>query len=198
MKYAIYAVIAVAAYLLGSVSTSVVLSKLVFRTDVRKQGSGNAGATNVARNFGMKAGIMTLLGDMLKTLIAMLIGVLLGGDPGKAVAGIACLLGHSFPVFFGFKGGKGISVGAVVAAFVGWPHFFFVIGLFIIGVALTRIVSVGSVLAAAGLPVAVWIFGGGATDTLLSTVGAVLVIWMHRQNIVRLLRGEEKKFQPKR
>lgn len=198
MKYAIYAVIAVAAYLLGSVSTSVVLSKLVFRTDVRKQGSGNAGATNVARNFGMKAGIMTLLGDMLKTLIAMLIGVLLGGDPGKAVAGIACLLGHSFPVFFGFKGGKGISVGAVVAAFVGWPHFFFVIALFIIGVALTRIVSVGSVLAAAGLPVAVWIFGGGAPDVLLSTVGAVLVIWMHRQNIARLLRGEEKKFQPKR
>ena len=198
MDYVIYAVIAVAAYLLGSISSSIVLSKLVFRTDVRKKGSGNAGATNVARNFGMKAGVMTLLGDMLKTLIAMTIGVLLGGDVGKAVAGIACLMGHSFPIFFNFKGGKGISVGAVVAAFVGWPHFFFVIALFAVGVAVTHIVSVGSVMAAAGLPVAVLLFGASKPEVVLSIVGAVLVVWMHRQNIHRLVRGEEKKFQPKR
>lgn len=198
IKYAIYGAIAIAAYLLGSISSSIVLSKLVFRTDVRKQGSGNAGATNVARNFGMKAGVMTLLGDMLKTFVAMGMGVLLGGDVGKAIAGIACLLGHSFPIFFGFKGGKGISVGAVVAAFIGWPHFFFVIGLFIIGVALTKIVSVGSVMAAAGLPVAVLIFGASKPEMVLSIVGAALVVWMHRQNILRLARGEEKKFQPKR
>ncbi len=193
-----YVLIAVAAYLLGSISTSVVLSKLVFRTDVRKQGSGNAGATNVARNFGMKAGVATLLGDMLKTAVAMSLGLWLGGDVGKAVAGIACLLGHFYPIFFGFKGGKGISVGAVVAAFVGWPHFFFVVALFALGVALTRIVSVGSVMAAAGLPLTLVIFGGSRADTVLGIVGAVLVIWMHRQNIVRLMRGEEKKFQPKR
>lgn len=198
MEYAIYAGIALVAYLLGSISSSIVLSKIMFRADVRKQGSGNAGATNVARNFGMKAGVMTLLGDMLKTVIAMGIGVLLGGEVGKAVAGIACLLGHSFPVFFGFKGGKGISVGAVVAAFVGWPHFFFVIGLFIVGVLLTHIVSVGSVMAAAGLPVAVWLFGSSKPELVLSIFGAVLVVWLHRQNIVRLTRGEEKKFQPKR
>lgn len=198
MKYAVYIIIAAAAYVLGSVSSSIVLSKLMFRTDVRKQGSGNAGATNVARNFGMKAGVLTLLGDMLKTVIAMSIGVLLGGETGKAVAGIACLVGHSFPLFFGFKGGKGISVGAVVAAFIGWPHFCFVIGLFILGVALTRIVSVGSVMAAAGLPVALWLFGGSGPEWVLGVTGAVLVVWMHRQNILRLARGEEKKFQPKR
>ena len=193
-----YGIIALVAYLLGSISASIVLSKLVFRTDVRKQGSGNAGATNVARNFGMKAGVATLLGDMLKTVVAMGIGVLLGGELGKAVAGIACLLGHFFPVFFGFKGGKGISVGAVVAAFVGWQHFAFVIAMVALGMALTRIVSVGSVMAAAGLPVALLLFGGTKPEIVLSLVGASLVIWMHRQNIKRLIRGEEKKFQPKR
>lgn len=193
-----YGIIALVAYLLGSISASIVLSKLVFRTDVRKQGSGNAGATNVARNFGMKAGVATLLGDMLKTVVAMGIGVLLGGELGKAVAGIACLLGHFFPVFFGFKGGKGISVGAVVAVFVGWQHFAFVIAMFALGMALTRIVSVGSVMAAAGLPVALLLFGGTKPEIVLSLVGASLVIWMHRQNIKRLIRGEEKKFQPKR
>jgi glycerol-3-phosphate acyltransferase PlsY len=106
--------IALAAYLLGSVSSSVMLSSLLFRADVRKHGSGNAGATNVARNFGIKAGVATLLCDMLKALVAMGFGLWLGGELGKAVAGIACLLGHFFPVFFEFKGGKGISVGAVV------------------------------------------------------------------------------------
>ena len=193
-----YGLIALVAYLLGSISTSVVLSKWVFRSDVRKQGSGNAGATNVARNFGMKAGVATLLGDMLKTIVAMSLGVWLGGEVGKAVSGIACLLGHFYPVFFGFKGGKGISVGAVVAAFVGWRHFAFVVVMFVIGFAVTRIVSVGSVLAAVGLPVALAIFGGSKPDMVLGIVGAILVVWMHRQNILRLTRGEEKKFQPKR
>lgn len=193
-----YGLIALMAYLLGSVSTSVLLSKWVFRSDVRKQGSGNAGATNVARNFGMKAGVATLLGDMLKTVIAMSLGLWLGGETGKSVSGIACLLGHFYPVFFGFKGGKGISVGAVVAAFVGWQHFAFVVAMFAIGVAVTRIVSVGSIMAAAGLPVALAIFGGSKPDVVMGIVGAVFVVWMHRQNILRLMRGEEKKFQPKR
>ena len=193
-----YGLIALMAYLLGSVSTSVLLSKWVFRSDVRKQGSGNAGATNVARNFGMKAGVATLLGDMLKTVVAMSLGLWLGGEVGKAVSGIACLLGHFYPVFFSFKGGKGISVGAVVAAFVGWQHFVFVVAMFAIGVAATRIVSVGSVMAAAGLPVALAIFGGSKPELVLGIVGAILVVWMHRQNILRLMRGEEKKFQPKR
>lgn len=189
--------IALAAYLLGSVSSSVMLSSLLFRADVRKHGSGNAGATNVARNFGMKAGVATLLCDMLKALVAMGLGLWLGGELGKAVAGIACLLGHFFPVFFEFKGGKGISVGAVVAAFIGWPHFLFVVVMFVIGMALTRIVSVGSVMAAAGLPLALLLFGGSGPEWALGLVGAAAVIWQHRQNIRRLLRGEEKQFRAK-
>lgn len=193
----LYCMIAVAAYLLGSISSSVLLSLLVFRSDVRMQGSGNAGATNVARNFGMKAGVTTLLCDMLKAVVAMGFGLWLGGEVGKAVAGIACLLGHFFPVFFEFKGGKGISVGAVVAAFIGWPHFFFVVAMFAVGVVLTRIVSVGSVMAAAGLPLALLIFGGSTPEWALGLVGAVAVVWQHRQNIRRLLRGEEKQFRAK-
>ena len=193
----LYCMIAVAAYLLGSISSSVMLSLLVFRSDVRMRGSGNAGATNVARNFGMKAGVTTLLCDMLKAVVAIGFGLWLGGELGKVVAAIACLVGHFFPVFFEFKGGKGISVGAVVAAFISWAHFFFVLALFVVGVVLTRIVSVGSVMAAAGLPVAMVLFGGSKAEWVLAVVGAVTVIWQHRQNIRRLIRGEEKEFRAK-
>ena len=109
-----YLLVIVVGYLLGSLSISVILSRNVMGSDVRSHGSGNAGATNMARVFGMKAGVMTLAGDMLKALIAMWLGKLLLGDIGLAVSGIACIVGHCFPVFHDFKGGKGISVGAAI------------------------------------------------------------------------------------
>ena len=109
-----YLLVLVAGYLLGSVSVSVLLSRGVLGGDVRSRGSGNAGATNMARVYGMKAGVLTLAGDMLKALLAMGLGTWLLGDLGLCLGGIACIVGHCFPVFHQFKGGKGISVGAAI------------------------------------------------------------------------------------
>lgn len=185
-------------YLLGSLSVSILLTRLKFRTDVRTQGSGNAGATNVARVFGMKAGALTLAGDMVKTAAAMGAGFWLDGEVGMAAAGCACMLGHCFPVFFHFKGGKGISVGAMIALFVDWRAFVFVVGLFILFVAITRIVSVGSIAAAAGLPVIALILHCDPPRLILSFFTGALALFMHRSNMVRLVRHEEKTFQPKK
>ena len=111
---------AVIAYVLGSLSFSIVLSKFLFRKDVREGGSGNAGATNMARSFGKLAGALTLVGDMLKTALAVIIGKYLAGDWGIIVACICCQLGHCFPAYYRFKGGKGVAVGLAVTFVVGW------------------------------------------------------------------------------
>jgi glycerol-3-phosphate acyltransferase PlsY len=175
----------------------VLLTKLHYKTDVRTQGSGNAGATNVARVFGMKAGVLTLLGDVLKTVISMLIGKLLGGDLGLALAGGACLFGHAWPIYFKFKGGKGISVGAGLALMVDWKILLIIFAVFAVVFAITRIVSAASVCAAASIVPAVFIVGAALPQTVMICIAGPLVIWLHRSNIVRLMKGEEKKFVPK-
>lgn len=197
MNYVFYGIAAVAAYLIGSISCSVLLTKILFKADVRTQGSGNAGATNVARVFGMKAGVITLLGDILKTVISMFIGKLLGGDIGLAVAGMACMIGHAWPIYFRFKGGKGISVGAGLALMVDWKILVIIASVFAIVFALTRIVSAASICAAASIVPAVFIVGAALPQTILICIVGPLVIWLHRSNIVRLVKGEEKKFVPK-
>ena len=123
------AIVVVAGYLLGSLSISILLSKNLLGRDVRRHGSGNAGATNMARVFGMHAGLLTLAGDMLKAAAAMLLGFWLLGDTGMALGGVACLLGHCFPVLHGFKGGKGVSSGAMVALMIDWRVFLCVVGV---------------------------------------------------------------------
>lgn len=191
-----YVIAAVAAYLLGSVSVSVLLTKLVFHNDVRSQGSGNAGATNVARVFGMGAGIITLLGDVAKTVISMLIGKWLGGDLGLAIAGGACMIGHCWPVYFHFKGGKGVSVGAAIGAMIDWRVILILVAVFFITFAICRIVSVCSVNCAIALPIACALLAVPTPQLVLGIVSGVLVFYMHRGNLARLMRGEEKKFKP--
>ena len=105
---------AIAGYLLGSISVSILVTKYIFHDDLRQQGSGNAGATNAARVYGLGAGVLTFAGDFAKSILAMLLGRGLGGVMGLAVGGAACLLGHCFPVYFKFKGGKAVSAGAAV------------------------------------------------------------------------------------
>lgn len=185
-------------YLLGSVSFSVILSKKAYNKDVRSEGSGNAGATNVARVFGMRAGVLTLFCDILKMVIPMAIGLLLSGNVGVCVAGIAGLLGHCFPLFFGFRGGKGVSVAVAIAAFADWRAVVVGIAVFALAFLATRIVSVSSSLAAISLPVAALIFGFDTPTTVLLTVTCLVILFMHRSNFVRLVRGEEKKFSPKK
>lgn len=192
-----YIIEIVIGYLCGSISPSVLLTKFAFKKDVREEGSGNAGATNVARVFGMKAGLITLGCDVLKIVVPMLIGMLLDGDRGVCVAGIAGISGHCFPVFFNFRGGKGVSVAATIAAFLGWEVLAISLGLFIVIVLLTRIVSISSIAAAICLFSTTLIFhGDNIYKVILGAVTMVLVIFMHRENIKRLIRGEEKKFTP--
>ena len=129
-------VAAVVSYLCGSISSSVLLTKLVYHTDIRTQGSGNAGATNAARVFGMKAGVMTFLGDILKTIIPMTIFGNMLGSEGLAVSGACCLIGHCWPIYFGFRGGKGVSTGAILALMVDWRIFLIVVAAFFLVFAL--------------------------------------------------------------
>lgn len=193
-----YALIVLAAYLLGSISSSVLVSKGLYRIDIRTRGSGNAGATNVARVFGMPSGLLTFGGDILKTVIAMMIGRIFGGMTGYYLAGFACMIGHCYPVFFHFQGGKGVAVGAAIALMLDWRLFLCLIAVFLAVVLATKLVSLGSVVAAFLLPLFCLLFGLPALPCVLMTIAAALVIFRHRSNIKRILRHEEPKFAPKR
>ena len=193
-----YILAAVAAYLFGSISSSVLLSKTVFKTDVRDSGSGNAGATNMARVYGMKAGLSVLAIDALKTVAALLIGIRLCGDMGLAIAGIACNLGHCFPAFFHFRGGKGVSVGAMIAFAIDWRVGLCLLVLFFLVFAWKRIISLCSITVAVALPILCVLFGLSVPRIVLGLFSGIFVIFQHRSNIARLLHGEEKRFVPKK
>ena len=199
MEYFYYFLEALVGYLLGSISFSVILTKIRYKKDVRDEGSGNAGATNVARVFGMKAGLFTLLFDILKMVIPMTMGYFLNGAWGVTVAGMAGIIGHCFPIYFGFRGGKGVSVAATIAMFIDWRVTVLSLLVFIISVAISRIVSISSCLAALSVATLTIVFCyGEAAPITLAVFTAVLVIFMHRANLVRLVKGEEKKFSPKK
>ena len=140
---------------------SVLLSKLVYKGDVRNYGSHNAGATNMARVYGLIGGIATLAGDFLKAIVAMLIPLLFKliykdfayAELAYAIAGMGCFLGHAFPIFFGFKGGKGVTVGAAIALMTDWKAFLIILAVFVIAFMISKIVSVSSISAAVALVV---------------------------------------------
>ena len=193
MKYILAAVIA---YLLGSVCSSIPLSKRRKGVDIRTKGSGNAGATNVARVFGLRMGFITLGLDMAKTVAAMLIGQQLCGVMGEAISGAFCIIGHCFPLYFGFKGGKGVSVGAALGLMTGLLVFAVIIAVFLVTAFASRKVSLGSILAAVTLPVASFIFNAPTPLLAMNAFSAVLVVLMHRENIRRLINGTEGDFKP--
>ena len=188
-------IILVLGYLLGSLSSSILLSRNAWGGDVRKKGSGNAGATNMARVYGWAAGILTLVCDMAKAALSVWIGWKLLGDWGLAAGGIACMLGHCFPVFHHFKGGKGISVGAVLALAIDWRVFLCVLAVFLIVALLTRKVSAGSLAAAVAISIAAVAFSVGMPKIVLAVVGMCIAIFQHRANIDRLSRGVEPDFK---
>lgn len=190
------AIVVVAGYLLGSLSISILLSKNLLGRDVRRHGSGNAGATNMARVFGMCAGLLTLAGDMLKAAAAMLIGFWLLGDTGMALGGVVCLLGHCFPALHGFRGGKGVSSGAMVALMIDWRVFLCVIGAFLVGAFLTKKVSFGSICGALTIFISAAALGVSTPRLILAAAGMLIVIARHRDNIVRLINGTEPDFKP--
>ena len=184
-------------YWLGNINGAILISKWLMKDDVRNHGSGNAGLTNYFRTYGGFQSLLVIAVDILKCVLACLIaGWLLPqyGITAKMAAGAACIFGHSFPVFAGFRGGKGILCGLALAISTDWRIALLIFALFVVVVALTRYVSLGSVLAAsafaAGYAVLYW---GNWPVVLLAALSAAFVIWRHRSNIVRLLKGTENK-----
>ena len=189
-------------YFLGCLNGSVMVSHFVIKDDVRQHGSGNAGLTNFYRTYGAKYALGVILFDMGKTVIACLLGGFLLKNAmqdwtlGVLIGGLGCELGHMFPVFFGFKGGKGILSGGTLVWLLDWRVALIAWGLFAALWLATKYVSLGSVSAAVSMPVATWFFcGHSPVYTVLAVVIAGLVVWCHRENIQRLVRGEERKFR---
>ena len=198
----VYGGTALVSYLLGCFNGAVIVSKYILRDDVRNHGSGNAGLTNFHRTFGGGLTFVVILCDVLKAVLAVLLGSwLFGGNPvlGKYFAALFCLLGHMFPCMFRFKGGKGILSGGAVALMIDWRVALVVWGGFLILAILTKYVSLGSLWAGASFPFATWIFhpGTAGPDPAIIALAFLLgglVVWKHRGNIKRLLAGNESKF----
>ena len=194
MEFLKYLFIVVGGYLLGSVSVSIILSRLL-GTDVRKKGSGNAGATNMARNFGLLAGFATLAGDFLKAVIVMYVGHRLCGDWGLMAGGMACTTGHCFPLFYDFRGGKGISVGAAIGLMIDWRVFVGIVVVFLIGAFLSKKASFGSLCAAVAIVALALLLAMPLPKLLLAIYAAVIAVFQHRANIKRLSEGTEPDFK---
>jgi len=186
-------------YLLGSVSTAIITCKIMGLADPRTVGSQNPGATNVLRAGGKKAAIITLLGDMLKGLIPVLIAVLLGmSSEVIAAAGVAAFLGHLFPLYYGFKGGKGVATILGVLLGTHWLLGLGTIGIWL-GVALTfRYSSLSALVAASGSPVLAWYITQSQVITISVAFMAALLIWRHKKNISNLVNGKEDKIGAKK
>ena len=182
-------------YLLGSLSTGVILSRVFFHKDIRTQGSGNAGTTNMLRVMGKKWALLTFAGDLLKGVVAVFIGRwLVGGQAGEILGAFGAILGHNFPLYFGFKGGKGIatSFGCMLIVFPGQALAAF--GVFLVLVALTKYVSVGSLGAAVTMPLFVMLTIPYDPVIWLSAIAiGGLAIWRHVPNIKKLLNHTENK-----
>lgn len=201
---ATYFIVAILAYCLGSISFSVIISKKMAGFDVREKGSKNAGSTNVLRTVGKKAAVLTLICDILKGVVAVLIAVLLGNivegtDSALLVqiAGLFAVIGHTFPVFFKFKGGKGVATALGVLFVANWQIALICLVFALLVMVITRIVSLGSLAAAVLFPVLTIFIHDNYVATgnylLFGILMAALVIYNHRTNIKRLATGTENK-----
>ncbi len=184
----------IAAYLLGSLPFGYILSKVLAKSDIRKHGSGNIGATNVLRVMGWKAALPVFILDMLKGVAAVLLAKAVSDLPAVYLAaGFLAMLGHSFPVFLSFKGGKAAATGiGVLVALSGWVALVLIV-LAALVVALTRYVSLGSILGSLSVPLFFWIFSFDASYIVFGLATAVLISARHHENISRLLKGTESK-----
>ena len=198
------AVMAIIAYLIGSINFSVIFSKKMAGFDVREKGSGNAGTTNMLRSVGKKAAAITLVCDILKGVVAILIALLIGrmvdGANTSALvqtAGIAVILGHTFPIFFKFKGGKGVATPLGVLIMSNWQIGLICLVFALILIVLTQMVSVGSIAAAVLYPVLTLFipqnYIAEGNYLIYSILLAVLIIFNHRENVKRLLNGTENR-----
>ena len=197
--------VAAAAYLLGCVNGSILISRYGYRDDIRQHGSGNAGLTNFYRTYGAKLALAVIACDMAKAAVALALGswafsaVGLPAVMGNYFAALFCVIGHMFPVFYGLKGGKGILCGGTLLLCLNWRIALVGWGLFLLLCLTTRYVSLGSISAALSLPITTYcVYTGQWIVLLLASMTSLLVLWAHRENIVRLLNGTENRFQFRR
>ena len=202
----IYIIISLIAYFIGSISFSVIFSRKFAGFDVREKGSGNAGTTNVLRSVGKKAAAITLVCDILKGVIAIGIAIIASKiwkevdvEILKYLAGFFAILGHTFPIFFEFRGGKGVATALGVLITLNWKVGLICLVFGVILIALTRMVSVGSIMSAILFPVLIVFIGGIKFEAIIiSILIAMLVVFNHRANIQRLKNGTENKLSFKK
>ena len=207
---AAYIIVAIIAYLIGSVNFSVLISKKMAGFDVREKGSGNAGTTNMLRSVGKKAAAITLVCDILKGVVSIVIAIIVGNVAKNLdrelllqIAGIAVVLGHTFPIFFGFKGGKGVATSLGVLLMSNWQIGLICLVFAVVLMVLTRMVSLGSCAAAVLFPVLTLFINqhytvltdgkSGRGYFVYSVILAIIVLYNHRSNIKRILNGTENK-----
>ena len=207
---AAYIIVAVIAYLIGSINFSVLISKKMAGFDVREKGSGNAGTTNMLRSVGKKAAVITLVCDILKGVVSIVIAIIVGNIAKNLdrelllqIAGIAVVLGHTFPIFFGFKGGKGVATSLGVLLMSNWQIGLICLVFAVVLMVLIRMVSLGSCAAAVLFPVLTLFINqhytvltdgkSGRVYFVYSVILAIIVLYNHRSNIKRILNGTENK-----
>ena len=199
-------------YLLGSLSFSIIFTKIFAKTDVREHGSGNAGFTNTIRTAGKKVGILVFICDALKAVVAILIAMAVAKwlpfdnyvQYGKFAAALGAVLGHNFPLYYGFRGGKGIVVSIAIIYSLNWITGCFTLGAFLVVFAITGIVSLSSLTGAVAVMITTLVMylngwaGVEVVQLVLMLVMGVLAFYMHRANIKRLLNGTESSFKKKK
>lgn len=210
-----YMIMAIIAYCIGSLNISIFISKKMGGFDLREKGSNSTGATNVLRTLGKKAAAITLLFDILKGIVAIAISMIIGNIMEETnrelllqIAGIAVVIGHTFPIFFGFKGGKGVATSIGILLMSNWKIGLICLIFALVLIILTRMVSVGSCAAAILFPVLTLFINdsytilaedkSGNTYFIYSVLLAVIVLYNHRSNIKRLLNGTENKLSLKK
>jgi glycerol-3-phosphate acyltransferase PlsY len=209
---ATYIIMAIIAYCIGSVNFSVLISRKMAGFDVREKGSGNAGSTNVLREVGIKAAVITLICDILKGVIAIFIALVIGKivkDTDKALlvqlAGIFVILGHTFPIFFEFRGGKGVATALGILLISNWKIGLICLVFALVIMAISRMVSMGAIGAAILFPVLTLFINenfiveaSGLKYFIFSLILALIVIFNHRENLGRILNGTENKISFKK
>lgn len=203
---------AIMGYFLGSINSSLIVGRLIGKIDIRYHGSGNAGLTNTLRVLGKKAAILVLAGDILKGVLAIGITQLIYGffamsaditlqnlnEVASIAAGTACIFGHSWPIYFGFKGGKGVLTSAAVIFMLDWKYGLILLAIFAIVVSISKFVSLSSILCAIAAPFIALYLEKSIYFVCFVIVIAILVAIRHRTNIVRLLKGTESKLSFKK
>ncbi len=195
----------ICAYLLGSLNSAIIVSKYKFNQDIRSFGSGNAGLTNMHRVYGKDGALLTLAGDIGKQIASILIGIILFGQNGAYIAGAFCMIGHIFPVYYRFKGGKGVLTAATMILVIDPMIFLVLFVIFALVLFITRYVSLSSIIAAITYPAAVNVAAIARTgnsaplfELLFAMFIGCMVIYMHRANLKRIFNNEESKFSFKK